>query len=74
MTNDQRQYADAEPEELAPTQRVRLNDRLRQLILMRETGPKSRVWHAARTRLIWRLHGEIKALPADAPQIIETPE
>jgi hypothetical protein len=36
-----------------------LRARLRQLILMRETGPKRAAWHAARARLIWRLHDEI---------------
>jgi len=38
----------------------RLRARLRQLILMRETGPKRAAWHAARARLIWRLHAEIQ--------------
>ena len=38
---------------------ARLRARVRQLILMRETGPKSAAWHAARARLIWRLHAEI---------------
>ena len=40
-------------------QKERLRARVRQLILMRETGPKSAAWHAARARLIWRLHDEI---------------
>ncbi len=45
----------------------RLRTRLRQLILMRETGPKRAAWHEARARLIWRLHAEIKqAAQADA--------
>jgi hypothetical protein len=45
----------------APTERVeQLRARLRQLILMRETGPKRAGWHTARARLIWRLHEEIK--------------
>jgi hypothetical protein len=34
--------------------------RVRQLILLRETGPKSAAWHAARAQLIWRLQDEIK--------------
>jgi hypothetical protein len=38
----------------------RLRARLRQLILMRETGPKRAAWHAARARLIWRLHDELR--------------
>ena len=37
-----------------------LQGQLRQLILLRETGPKSAAWHAARARMIWRLHDEIK--------------
>ena len=39
---------------------AQLRARVRQLILMRETGPKSAAWHAARARLIWRLHAEIE--------------
>ena len=38
----------------------RLRAQLRQLILMRETGPKRAAWHAARARLIWRLHAELQ--------------
>ena len=37
-----------------------LRRQLQQLILLRETGPKSAAWHQARTRMIWRLHDEIK--------------
>jgi hypothetical protein len=37
-----------------------LRARLRQLILMRETGPKRAAWHSARARLIWRLHDELR--------------
>ena len=37
-----------------------LRAQLRQLILMRETGPKRAAWHAARARLIWRLHAELE--------------
>ncbi len=37
-----------------------LQRQLRQLILLRETGPKSAAWHAARARMIWRLHEELK--------------
>jgi hypothetical protein len=47
-------------EEHASNRREELRTRLRQLILLRETGPKSAAWHAARARLIWRLHDEIK--------------
>ena len=31
-----------------------LRRQLQQLILLRETGPKSAAWHQARTRMIWR--------------------
>jgi hypothetical protein len=44
--------------------RRQIIDRTRQLILMRETGPKSRAWHAARVRMIWRLHDELRAAEA----------
>ena len=42
----------------------RLQTYLQQLILMRETGPKRASWHAARMRMIWRLHREIERLTA----------
>ena len=44
----------------------RLQSQIRQLILLRETGPKSAAWHAARARMIWRLHDELKQ--TDAPE------
>jgi hypothetical protein len=47
-------------EEQPISNQERLRARLRQLILMRETGPKRAAWHAARARLIWRLHEEIQ--------------
>jgi hypothetical protein len=43
-----------------------LRARLRQLILMRETGPKRAAWHAARARLIWRLHDELRRAEEEA--------
>jgi hypothetical protein len=46
----------------------RLRTQLRQLILMRETGPKRAAWQAARARLIWRLHDELR----QAEQAAET--
>jgi hypothetical protein len=42
----------------------RLRWQIRQLILLRETGPKSAAWHAARTRLIWRLQDELRRAEA----------
>ncbi|HEX9370496.1 MAG TPA: hypothetical protein VF897_05795 [Roseiflexaceae bacterium] len=35
--------------------RQQIEKQVQQLILLRETGPKSARWHAARARLIWRL-------------------
>jgi hypothetical protein len=54
-------------EESAADKQERLRARLRQLILMRETGPKRAAWHTARARLIWRLHAELQneAAPDD---------
>jgi hypothetical protein len=49
------------PPDPAPEGRPeRLRMRVRQLILMRETGPKRAGWHQARMRLIWRLHDELR--------------
>lgn len=38
----------------------RLRQQIRQLILLRETGPKSAAWQAARSQLIWRLQAQLK--------------
>jgi len=46
--------------EQEPSRSECLRARVRQLILMRETGPKSRAWHAARLQLIWQLHDELR--------------
>ena len=48
------------PEPTSEQRQEQLRARLRQLILMRETGPKRMAWHAARARLIWRLHDELR--------------
>ena len=45
-----------------------LRRQIQQLILLRETGPKSAAWHAARARLIWRLHDELKQGQAELPE------
>lgn len=42
--------------------RLVLRQRVRQLILMRETGPKRPAWHLRRMRMIWELHDAIAAL------------
>ena len=44
-----------------PERNKQLRSQIQQLILLRETGPKSAAWHAARSKLIWRLHDELKA-------------
>ena len=46
--------------------REQLRERIRKLILMRETGPKRAGWHAARARLIWRLHEELQQTEEEA--------
>jgi hypothetical protein len=51
----------------------RLRARVRQLILMRETGPKRAAWHHARARLIWRLHDELRRDEASAEDEDEGP-
>ena len=57
------------PDEEPISDQERLRAKLRQLILMRETGPKRAAWHTARARLIWRLHAEIQqAVDADATE------
>jgi len=43
-----------------------LRAQLRQLILMRETGPKRAAWHTARAQLIWRLHNELRRAAEEA--------
>jgi hypothetical protein len=58
----------AEP---ADKRQEHLRARLRQLILMRETGPKRAAWHSARARLIWRLHDELRQ--AEEPAADERP-
>ncbi|GEM_PF-1248261 len=48
--------------EQSDERKEQLRRRVRQLILMRETGPKRAAWHEVRMRLIWRLHDEIRDL------------
>jgi glutamate carboxypeptidase len=53
--------------------RISLRQRLRQLILMRETGPKRPAWHMRRMRMIWELHDQIAALDGgDTPMFPQT--
>jgi hypothetical protein len=46
-------------EDCISDRREQLRLRLRQLILLRETGPKNPAWHKARMSLIWRTHDEL---------------
>ena len=46
-------------EDFIADRREQLRLRLRQLILLRETGPKNPAWHTARMNLIWRTHDEL---------------
>jgi len=39
-----------------------LRRQIQQLILMKETGPKSAAWHRARLQTIWRLQRRFTAL------------
>jgi hypothetical protein len=49
----------------------RLQDTVRRLVLMKETGPKSAAWHRARVQMIWRLHRTLDAQHARAPHAHE---
>jgi hypothetical protein len=49
-----------------------LRRQIRQLILLRETGPKSAAWHAARSRLIWRLQDEVRQVDQERPAVAQT--
>jgi plasmid stabilization system protein ParE len=57
--------AEKKPPEETQSRADKLRARTRQLILMRETGPKRAAWHQARMRMIWRLHDELRAAQAD---------
>jgi hypothetical protein len=46
-------------EKLAVTRRI--NDSLRRVVLLRETGPKSAAWQHARKQTIWRLHARLES-------------
>ncbi len=50
----------------SPQQRLRAQ--IRQLVLMKETGPKSAAWHRARVGTIWRLHRQLAATESASPQ------
>ncbi len=41
---------------------------LRQVILLRETGPKSAAWHRVRLQTIWRLHRLLAEASQTDPQ------
>lgn len=48
------------PRPVPAAERARLLDRVRRLVLMRETGPKSAAWHRARVNAIWRLQRDLE--------------
>ncbi len=48
--------------------------RLRQLILLRETGPKNPTWHTARMNLIWRTHDELLRASEEADVLEQSNE
>ena len=61
---------DAEP--VTPAARIAaITARTRQLILMRETGPKRPGWHRARVQLIWRLHDALHQAQREAREARE---
>ncbi len=49
-----------------------LEKTVRQLVLMKETGPKSAAWHRARVQMIWRLHRKL-AGGGDVGHISDSP-
>ncbi len=44
--------------------KARLNDALRRVVLLRETGPRSTAWQRARKTTIWWLHREMERADA----------
>jgi hypothetical protein len=59
---------DASRDTPAPNPDERLRASVRQLVLLKETGPKSAAWHRARVRTIWRLHRALEsAVRVDQP-------
>lgn len=62
MSRDERR-----PTPVPAAERDRLLDRIRRLVLMRETGPKSAAWHRARVSAIWRLQRDLDFDAKGAP-------
>jgi uncharacterized coiled-coil DUF342 family protein len=46
---------------------ARLQDTVRRLVLMKETGPKSAAWHRARVQTIWRLQRMLERQSGSQP-------
>ncbi|WP_298818043.1 hypothetical protein [Chloroflexus sp.] len=59
--------ASDEQQESAWQRRARLRLMLQRIVLLRETGPKSAVWHRARVKAMWRLQEQLAA-DADLPE------
>lgn len=45
---------------------------VRQLVLMKETGPKSAAWHRARVGMIWRLQRQLEQIRGAQTALPET--
>jgi hypothetical protein len=60
MSPDERHASSALDAEAARLQTV-----VRQLVLMKETGPKSAAWHRARVQTIWRLQRVLARITAE---------
>ncbi len=59
-----------------PPDPAHLAHTLQQVVLLRETGPKSAAWHRARVQMIWRLHRMLKSTtqpPPDSDQTTHSP-
>lgn len=55
------------------TEAKHLRDTVRQLVLMKETGPKSAAWHRARVQMIWRLHRQLERSSLPQPEHTSPP-
>ena len=67
---------ESRPRSAPDAETTRIAATVHQLILMRETGPKSRAWHRARVQTIWRLQQRLAAgqLPSEAADQCEQTE
>ncbi|MEF3274231.1 MAG: hypothetical protein K6356_07500 [Chloroflexus sp.] len=61
-----------ERRESVAQRRARLRVALQQIVLLRETGPKSAAWHRARVKTMWRLQQQLAAEAAIPEQVTKT--